>query len=80
MSLKPVCRYQEHSRALCRHKNPTDLPTYPNLSKASVVGGGKGTATLYNAATQDAYQKVLARSAWMRAEIPHSRLGGDLGG
>ena len=34
-------------------KNPTDLPAYPNLWKASVTGA-KGTATLYNAATHDA--------------------------
>jgi len=60
-----VSSYQEHSRALCRHENPTDPPTYPNLSKASVVGGGNGTATLYNAATHDAYQKVLA---WYRSK------------
>jgi len=47
-------------------KNPTDLPAYPNLWKASVTGGGKGVATLYEAATHDAYETVLA---WYRSRL-----------
>jgi hypothetical protein len=47
-------------------KNPTDLPTYPNVWKASVTGGGKGVAILYQAATHDAYQTVVA---WYRSRL-----------
>jgi hypothetical protein len=47
-------------------KNPTDLPAYPNLWKASVLGGGKGSATLYNQATHDTYETVLA---WYRSKL-----------
>lgn len=47
-------------------KNPTDLPAYPNLWKASVTGGGKGVATLYETATHDAYETVLA---WYRSRL-----------
>jgi hypothetical protein len=47
-------------------KNPTDLPAYPNLWKASVTGGGKGVATLYEAATHDTYETVLA---WYRSRL-----------
>ena len=47
-------------------RNPTDLPAYPNLWKASVTGGGKGVATLYEAATHDAYETVLA---WYRSRL-----------
>jgi len=38
----------------------------PNLWKASVTGGGKGVATLYEAATHDAYETVLA---WYRSRL-----------
>jgi hypothetical protein len=41
-------------------RNPIGLPAYPNLWKASVTGGAKGVATLYEAATHDAYETVLA--------------------
>jgi hypothetical protein len=47
-------------------RNPTDLPAYPNLWKASVTGGGKGVATLYEAATHDAYETVVA---WYRSRL-----------
>jgi hypothetical protein len=47
-------------------RNPTDLPAYPNLWKASVTGGGKGVATLYEAATHDSYETVLA---WYRSRL-----------
>jgi hypothetical protein len=47
-------------------RNPTDLPAYPHLWKASVTGGGKGIATLYEAATHDAYETVLA---WYRSRL-----------
>ncbi|MEO7038742.1 MAG: hypothetical protein ABI186_01800 [Candidatus Elarobacter sp.] len=46
--------------------NPTDLPGYPNLSRASVMGGGKGVATLYNAASPDSDATVLA---WYRSRL-----------
>lgn len=47
-------------------RNPTDLPAYPHLWKASVTGAGKGIATLYEAATHDAYETVLA---WYRSRL-----------
>jgi hypothetical protein len=51
-------------------KNPTDIPTYPNLWRASVTGGGKGVATLYDAATHDAYETVVA---WYRSHLPSAK-------
>jgi hypothetical protein len=46
--------------------NPTDLPTYPNLSKASVMHTGKAAAKVYNAETHDAYETVVA---WYRQRL-----------
>jgi hypothetical protein len=37
-----------------------------SLRKASVLGGGKGNATLYNQATRDTYETVLA---WYRSKL-----------
>jgi hypothetical protein len=46
--------------------NPTDLPTYPHLSKASVMHTGRATAKIYNAETPDAYDTVIA---WYRQRL-----------
>jgi hypothetical protein len=43
--------------------NPTDLPTYPHLSKASVMHTGRATAKVYNAETHDAYDTTLSENA-----------------
>jgi hypothetical protein len=46
--------------------NPTDLPTYPNLSKASLMRTGRATAKVYNAETHDPYETVVA---WYRKRL-----------
>jgi hypothetical protein len=46
--------------------NPTDLPTYPNLSKASLMRTGRATAKVYNAETPDPYETVVA---WYRKRL-----------
>jgi hypothetical protein len=46
--------------------NPTDLPAYPNLSKASVMHTGKAAAKVYNAETHDSYETVIA---WYRKKL-----------
>ncbi len=46
--------------------NPTDLPTYPNLSKASLMRTGRTTAKVYNAETHDPYETVVA---WYRKRL-----------
>ena len=46
--------------------NPTDLPTYPHLSKASVMHTGRASAKVYNTETHDAYETVLA---WYRQRL-----------
>jgi len=46
--------------------NPTDLPTYPNLSKASLMRTGRASAKVYNAETHDPYDTVLA---WYRKRL-----------
>lgn len=46
--------------------NPTDLPTYPHLSKASVMHTPRAAAKVYNAETHDAYQKVVV---WYRQRL-----------
>jgi hypothetical protein len=46
--------------------NPTDLPTYPNLSKASLMRTGKATAKVYNGETRDPYETVVA---WYRKRL-----------
>lgn len=46
--------------------NPTDLPTYPNLFKASTMGTGRATAKVYNSQTHDSYEAVLA---WYRPRL-----------
>lgn len=46
--------------------NPTDLPTYPNLSKASLMRTGRATAKVYNAETHDSYETVVA---WYRKQL-----------
>jgi len=46
--------------------NPTDLPTYPNLSKASLMRTGRASAKVYNAETHDSYDTVLA---WYRKRL-----------
>ena len=46
--------------------NPTDLPAYPHLSKASVMHTGRASAKVYNAETHDAYETVLA---WYRQRL-----------
>lgn len=46
--------------------NPTDLPTYPNLSKASVMHTGRASAKVFNAESHDAYETVLA---WYRQRL-----------
>lgn len=46
--------------------NPTDLPTYPNLSKASVMHTGRASAKVYNAESHDSYETVLA---WYRKRL-----------
>jgi hypothetical protein len=46
--------------------NPTNLPTYPHLSKASVMHTGRATAKVYNAETHDAYDTVVA---WYRQRL-----------
>jgi hypothetical protein len=46
--------------------NPTDLPTYPHLSKASVMHTGRAAAKVYNAETHDAYDTVVA---WYRQRL-----------
>lgn len=46
--------------------NPTDLPTYPHLSKATVMHTPRGAAKIYNAETHDAYAAVLA---WYRMRL-----------
>jgi hypothetical protein len=46
--------------------NPTDLPTYPNLSKASLMRTGRASAKVYNAETPDPYETVVA---WYRKRL-----------
>jgi hypothetical protein len=46
--------------------NPTDLPTYPNLSKASLMRTGRATAKVYNAETPDSYEMVVG---WYRKRL-----------
>ena len=46
--------------------NPTDLPTYPNLSKASLMHTGRASAKVYNAETHDSYETVVA---WYRKRL-----------
>ena len=46
--------------------NPTDLPTYPNLSKASLMRTGRASAKVYNAETHDPYETVVA---WYRKRL-----------
>lgn len=46
--------------------NPTTLPTYPHLSKASLMHTGRASAKVYNAETHDAYDAVVA---WYRQRL-----------
>lgn len=46
--------------------NPTDLPTYPNLSKASLMRTGRASAKVYNSETHDPYETVVA---WYRKRL-----------
>jgi hypothetical protein len=46
--------------------NPTDLPTYPNLTTASVMRTGRASAKVYNAQTHDPYETVVA---WYRKRL-----------
>lgn len=46
--------------------NPTDLPAYPNLSKASLMHTGRAIAKVYNAETHDPYETVVA---WYRKRL-----------
>lgn len=46
--------------------NPTDLPTYPHLSKASLMGTGRAAAKVYNAETHDPYETVVD---WYRKRL-----------
>jgi hypothetical protein len=46
--------------------NLTDLPTYPNLTSGSMLGHPPTQGAVYNATTNDSYDKVVA---WYRARL-----------
>jgi len=46
--------------------NLTDLPTYPNLTSGSMLGHPPTQGAVYNAITNDSYDKVVA---WYRARL-----------
>lgn len=46
--------------------NLTDLPTYPNLTSGSMLGHPPTQGAVYNAMTNDSYDKVVA---WYRARL-----------
>lgn len=47
-------------------KNLTDLPTYPNLNSAMMMGHPPTQGAVYDATTSDSYDKVVA---WYRAHL-----------
>ena len=47
-------------------KNLTDLPAYPNLTSGSMLGHPPTQGAVYNATTNDSYEKVVA---WYRAHL-----------
>lgn len=47
--------------------NLTELPTYPNLTSGTMLGHPPAQAGLYDAHTNDSYDKVVA---WYRARLP----------
>ena len=50
--------------------NLTDLPTYPNLTSGSMLGHPPTQGAVYNATTNDSYDKVVA---WYRARLTGAR-------
>ena len=46
--------------------NLTDLPTYPSLTSGSMLGHPPTQGAVYNATTNDSYDKVVA---WYRAHL-----------
>ena len=46
--------------------NLTDLPAYPNLTSGSMLGHPPTQGAVYNATTNDSYDKVVA---WYRAHL-----------